>query len=56
MKDFLFKLLFRADFDHMGHLISDVVRLERENGELRNPACVESGSNSTTQYIDKEVE
>lgn len=34
IKKFLFKTFFSKDYDHMRHLVDDVIRLERENKEL----------------------
>jgi len=48
MKRWLFKLLFRAEYEHMRHLIGDVIELEQRNGLLRSK--VEAGSNSETVY------
>ncbi len=31
----LFKLLFRKDYEHMRHLVDDVIRLERDKSVLK---------------------
>ena len=36
IRNFLFKLLFRKDYEHMRHLVDDVIILTKENEKLND--------------------
>ena len=51
MKDWLFRYLFYQEYDHLRHLIGDVIHLERKLAEYRREQVhveVTNDSNSTT--------
>ncbi len=54
MRGWLFRFLFRADYEHMRHLVDDVIKLEKENEILRNKPTVVMDANSSTIYFKAE--
>ena len=52
IRNWLFKHLFPQEWDHMGHLVDDVIRLEQQNALLR---VVPPQVHNTLYQIDNNV-
>ncbi len=48
LSNFLFRLLFPKQWEHMGHLVDDVIRLERKESTKTT-----TGSDCRTVYLEK---
>ena len=58
LQEWLSRHLFPAQHEHMAHLVSDVIRLEKDNETLRGEkvaftTSVVPGSNSVTYQVEQ---
>ncbi len=51
MRQWLFRILFRREYEHMRELVDDVIRLEAEKN-----ITITSGSTSKTEYLKEKVQ